>query len=74
MAKDRLKVPKAMKEPPKPKKGATGPVWSLLFGIVIGVALVWGFLAVRNSGALDEWIEEYPALEFLDDGPLAPSK
>jgi len=74
MAKDRLKAPKEQKEPPEPKKTGGGRLVALLFGIVLGAALVVGFLALRNAGTLDEWIEQYPALKFLDDSPADSPK
>jgi len=70
MSKDRLGVPKGKgKQPPKaPKpKGLMGPLLSLIIGLAIGAALVFGFLHLRNEGVFDEWIEEYPFLSFLDD-------
>ena len=71
MAKDRMGVPKKSAEP---GRGLGGPIFAVLVGLIVGAALVFGFFALRNTGALDEWIEEYPALKFLDDEPPEPAK
>ena len=70
MSKDRRRPPRGRgRKPLKPPQpgGFMGPFLSLVVGLAIGVALVLGFLALRNDGVFDEWIEAYPFLSFLDD-------
>ena len=64
MSKDRRIPPK---EPPPPRKGAAGPLLCVILGVAVGVALVVGFLHLRNKGTFDEWIEKHSFLNFLDD-------
>jgi hypothetical protein len=45
-----------------------GALLPLVVGFCIGIALVAGFIYLRNRGTFDELIDRHPVLEILDDG------